>query len=218
MTDKRVIEATIFASATPVDERDLAPLLSEGADLAAILDALQADYADRGVNLVRRDGKWAFRTALDLAGRLAVEKVEVRKLSRAAVEVLAIIAYYQPVTRAEIEDIRGVGLSKGSLDVLFQAGWIKPRGRRRTAGRPVQWGTAEGFLDHFGLQSLDDLPDLKELKAAGLLDMRIDAGSYANRAALGEVSVDMDDGPVSDSDLGNDEPDLFDLPDDAGII
>ena len=188
----RLLEAILFATANPLDERELTARLPEHSDLPALLTQLQAQYAGRGVNLVERQGKWAFRTAPDLAEHMTVERIELRKLSRAAVEVLAIIAYSQPVTRAEIEDVRGVQLSKGTLDTLFEAGWIRPRGRRRTPGRPMQWGTSESFLDHFGLQGLEDLPDLKELKASGFLEIRADASAYANRAEEGEPLVDLD--------------------------
>ncbi len=198
--DLRLIEAILFAAPQPVDERELALRLPEGADIVQVLDDLQGHYANRGITLVRREGKWAFRTALDLADRMNVERIDLRKLSRAALEVLAIIAYGQPITRAEIEELRGVQLSKGTLDTLFEAGWIRPRGRRRTPGRPMQWGTTESFLDHFGLQGLEDLPDLKELKASGFLDLRTDAGAYANRAEEGEPLVDMDLGLDEDQE------------------
>jgi segregation and condensation protein B len=203
----RMVEAMLFASPEPMDEQSLASRLPEGADIAQILAGLQADYASRGVNLVRRGQKWAFRTADDLAGALAVEQVQNRRLSRAAIEVLAIIAYNQPITRAEIEEVRGVALSKGTLDLLFEAGWIRPRGRRRTPGKPLQWGTSDSFLDHFGLESLEDLPSLKELKAAGLLDARPAADAYGNRAVDGIVPVDVDeeDEPQPEFDLDDDE-------------
>ena len=203
----RMVEAMLFASPEPMDEASLASRLPEGADIAAILAGLQADYASRGVNLVRRGQKWAFRTADDLAGALAVEQVQNRRLSRAAIEVLAIIAYNQPITRAGIEEVRGVALSKGTLDLLFEAGWIRPRGRRRTPGKPLQWGTSDSFLDHFGLESLEDLPSLKELKAAGLLDARPAADAYGNRAVDGIVPVDVDeeDEPQPEFDLDDDE-------------
>lgn len=190
----RLIEAILFASAEPLDERTLAERLPEGVDVGELLAELQAQYAPRGVNLVRREGKWAFRTATDLAGQLVIEQTQTRRLSRAAIEVLAIIAYNQPITRAEIEEVRGVALSKGTLDLLFEAGWIRPKGRRRTPGRPLQWATTDAFLDHFGLESLEDLPNLKELKAAGLLDTRPAADAYGNRAVEGDAPVDtLDD-------------------------
>ncbi|HIJ37763.1 MAG TPA: SMC-Scp complex subunit ScpB [Rhodospirillaceae bacterium] len=178
----RLLEAMLFASAEPLDEQRLADRLPEGADLDSLLSSLTRDYQERGINLVRRNGRWAFRTAPDLASLLAIEVEVERKLSRAAIETLAIIAYHQPVSRAEIEEIRGVALSKGTLDALFEAGWVRPRGRRRTPGKPMTWGTTESFLDHFGLTALDDLPNLQELKAAGLLDARPVMASYGNRA------------------------------------
>ena len=166
----RLLEALIFASATMLDDDALAERLPEGADVAALLADLAGMYANRGVNLVKLAGGWTFRTAPDLKDRLRIETQVSRKLSRAAVETLAIIAYHQPVTRAEIEAIRGVGLSKGTLDLLFEQGWIQPMGRRRAPGKPVTWGSTPFFLEHFGLAALEDLPGFDELKAAGLLD------------------------------------------------
>jgi len=178
----RLIEAVIFASGEPVSERALAAHLPEGASLSALLSELEGLYAGRGISLVRRGQGWAFRTAADLAGRLRIERAQERRLSRATIETLAIIAYHQPVTRAEIEEVRGVALSKGTLDILFSAGWIRPRGRRATPGRPLTWGTTDGFLDHFSLESISDLPGVKDLEAAGLLDPNSAAGAYGNRA------------------------------------
>jgi segregation and condensation protein B len=168
----RMLEAVLFASADPLSEKELAQRLPEDAAISTLLAALKAYYADRGVNLVVAGKTWAFRTAPDLAAVLSRDKLTERKLSRAALETLAIIAYHQPVTRAEIEEIRGVQLSKGTLDVLFDQGWIRPKGRRQTPGRPVTWGTTDTFLDHFGLESLGELPGVDELKMAGLLDAR----------------------------------------------
>jgi segregation and condensation protein B len=165
----RLLEAMLFASAEPLDEKSLAARLPHGVDLRAALARLQEEYATRGVNLVRINGKWTFRTANDLSWLLSKETVETRKLSRAAIETLAIIAYHQPVTRAEIEDIRGVTTSKGSVDVLLETGWIRPRGRRKSPGRPVTYGTSAEFLSHFGLDAVGDLPGLDELKGSGLL-------------------------------------------------
>lgn len=167
---KRRVEALLFASDAPMGPADLAPHLPEGCDLAALIDALAADYRNRGVELVRVAGRWQFRTAPDLAFLMRREVEEPRRLSRAAVETLAIVAYHQPVSRAEIEEIRGVAVSKGTLDVLLEVGWIKPRGRRQSPGRPTVYGTTETFLVHFGLDGLDALPGLKELQASGLLD------------------------------------------------
>lgn len=172
----RLLEAMLFASAEPLDEKSLAARLPQGVDVHAALLCLQEEYAARGVNLVRVGGKWSFRTASDLSWLLSKETVEARKLSRAAIETLAIIAYHQPVTRAEIEEIRGVTTSKGSVDVLLETGWIRPRGRRKAPGRPVTYGTSEAFLSHFGLDAVADLPGLEELKGSGLLDGRLPPG------------------------------------------
>jgi len=168
----RLLEALIFAGAQALGEKELAERLPNDADVKRLLADLAELYAARGVNLVQVAGGYAFRTAPDLSEKLKIEKPVTRKLSRASVETLAIIAYHQPVTRAEIEQVRGVGLSKGTLDLLFEQNWIKPMGRRRAPGKPVTWGTTDFFLEHFGLPSLDDLPGHEELKAAGLLDAR----------------------------------------------
>jgi len=175
----RMLEALLFASDEPLAEDLLAERLPDGADVAGLLATLEADYRDRGVNLVRVTGKWMFRTAPDLSFLLRVEVRDQRRLSRAGIETLAIIAYHQPVTRAEIEEIRGVGLSKGTLDVLLETGWVRPMGRRRTPGRPVTYGTTDAFLTHFGLDSLDALPGFDELKAAGLLDAETPVDFFA---------------------------------------
>ncbi|QAU46911.1 SMC-Scp complex subunit ScpB [Bradyrhizobium guangzhouense] len=172
----RLLEALLFASSEPLDTATLAKRMPEGVDVKAALEQLQADYASRGVNLVRVANKWTFRTAGDLAWLMTRESTETKRLSRAAIEVLAIIAYHQPVTRAEIEEIRGVVTSKGTLDVLLETGWIKPRGRRKTPGRPLTFGTTEDFLSQFTLEQLGDLPGLEELKGTGLLDSRLPTG------------------------------------------
>lgn len=178
----RLLEAMLFAAAEPVSVTALAGRMPEATDVPALLDELAALYANRGVNLVQRDGRWAFRTAVDLAPRMQIETQVPRKLSRAAVETLAIIAYHQPVTRGEIEEIRGVALSRGTLDALLEAGWIRPKGRRRTPGRPVTWVTTDAFLDHFGLESRDALPGIEELKAAGLLETGTAVSTLGMRA------------------------------------
>lgn len=165
----RILEALLFASAVPLDERALANRLPFGMDVRALLGELQTFYALRGVNLVRVGEGWAFRTAADLTWLMAREAIEPRRLSRPALETLAIIAYHQPVTRAEVEEIRGVAVARGTLDVLLETGWVRMRGRRRTPGRPVTYGTTPAFLDAFGLAGLSDLPGLDDLKAAGLL-------------------------------------------------
>jgi segregation and condensation protein B len=168
----RLVEALIFAAGEPLGEDVLGERLGDPAALGEILRELCELYAGRGVNLVRLAGGWTFRTAPDLAAALRVERAVPRKLSRAAVETLAVIAYHQPVTRAEIEEIRGVALGKGTLDLLLEAGWVRPRGRRDSPGRPLLWVTTEGFLAHFGLDSLNELPGVDELRAAGLLDLQ----------------------------------------------
>ena len=166
----RMVEALLFASSEPLDEKALSSSLPDGVNLKELLSELEGLYEGRGVTLVNVGGKWQFRTAPDLAFLLRREKPEQRRLSRAAIETLAIIAYHQPVTRAEIEDIRGVALSKGTLDALMEVGWIKIRGRKRTPGRPVTYGTTDSFLVHFGLESVNHLPGVDELKAAGFLE------------------------------------------------
>lgn len=166
----RALEAVLFAARAPLSETALAERLPPAADVAGLLAALAGRYRGRGVELAHVAGGWAFRTAPDLAHLLKREAEVQRRLSRAALETLAIVAYRQPATRAEIESVRGVAASRGTLDILFEQGWIEPRGRRRAPGRPVTWATTPAFLDHFGLSSLDDLPDLEELRAAGLLD------------------------------------------------
>jgi len=167
----RLVEALLFAAPEPLSEEELALRLGDEADVAALLRELGASYAERGVNVVRLAGGWTFRTAPDLAPNLRSERSVSRKLSRAAVETLAIIAYHQPVTRAEIEAIRGVALARGTLDRLLEAGWVRPKGRRDSPGRPLTWATTPAFLAHFGLDSLTELPGIDELRAAGLLDI-----------------------------------------------
>ncbi len=193
----RVVEALLFASADPVDEASIAARLPEDTDVRTLLAELAQHYENRGVNLVCVAKKWTFRTAPDVAPRLNLEREAERKLSRAGVETLAIIAYHQPVSRAEIEEIRGVAVNKGTLDVLLETGWIKPGRRRDTPGRPLTWLTTDEFLSHFGLASLKDLPGQKELAAAGLLDTRPAVSVYSSRAndsALPESIEEADSG------------------------
>jgi segregation and condensation protein B len=167
----RLVEALLFAAPEPLSEDELTRRLGEETDVAGLLRDLDESYAERGVNLVRLAGGWTFRTAPDLAPNLRSERAVSRRLSRAAVETLAIIAYHQPVTRAEIEAIRGVALARGTLDRLLEAGWVRPKGRREAPGRPLTWATTPAFLAHFGLDSLNELPGVDELRAAGLLDI-----------------------------------------------
>jgi segregation and condensation protein B len=198
-----MLEALLFAAAEPLSEAALAERLPKGADVLPLLEQLAARYEKRGVNLVRVAGKWSFRTAPDLAFLLRREVAETRKLSRAAIETLAIIAYHQPVTRAEIEQIRGVTVSKGTVDVLLEVGWIKPRGRRRVPGRPLTFGTTDLFLTQFGLDTLTDLPGLDELKTAGFLDLsNVAALSVPQPHDMAEGELDAEEDPLDDEDFG----------------
>ena len=189
----RLLEAVLFAAPEPLSEKALAERLPEGIDVAALLAELETRYAERGVNLVQRGKTWAFRTAPDLAEQLIAYRENVRRLGRAMIESLAIIAYHQPVTRAEVEEIRGVGFNRGTLDALFEAGWIRPMGRRQTPGRPTTWGTTDAFLDHFGLASLKELPGVEELKAAGLLDARPALAISRERDDAGQLPLGAGD-------------------------
>ena len=168
--DVRAVEATLFAAEGPMTAAEIAEYVGPDVDVPEVLAMLQEHYSGRGVELVERGKRWHFQTAPDLAHILRRERDEARKLSRAAVETLAIIAYHEPVSRAEIEAIRGVQISKGTLDVLMEAGWVRPAGRREVPGRPLTYATTAGFLAHFGLQTRRDLPGIDDLKAAGLLD------------------------------------------------
>jgi segregation and condensation protein B len=200
----RLLEALLFASAAPLDEASIAQRLPKGSDVAALIAELGEHYSGRGVNVVNVAGGWTLRTAPDLGPRLKLEQTVTRKLSRAAIETLAIIAYHQPVTRGEIEEIRGVVVSSGTLDVLMEAGWIAPKGRRETPGRPVTWVTTDEFLTHFGLADRRDLPGLEELKAAGLVGPRPDfvlSEQAVQSAAPTEENEDDDE---------DDEEPLFD--------
>jgi len=196
----RILEALLFAADAPLDEATLAARLPAGVDVPALLAQLQQDYAPRGVNLVRVGGKWSLRTASDLAWLLTRETVVTRKLSRAAIETLAIVAYHQPVTRAEIEDIRGVTTSKGTLDVLLETGWIRLRGRRKAPGRPVTYGTTEAFMSHFGLGALADLPGLDELKGAGLMEKSLPSG-FTVPIPSDDPALREDEEPLEPGDL-----------------
>ena len=197
----RMAEAIVFASAEPVSDRQLAARLPQGADVQAAMAELQQVYARRGVNLVRTGDAWAFRTAGDLAFLMSRDAVQQKKLSRAALEVLAIIAYHQPVTRAEIEDIRGVETSKGTLDTLLETEWVRMRGRRKTPGRPVTYGTTEKFLDHFNLEEIRDLPGIEELKGAGLLSSRMPANFSVPLPPADPDELTQDEDPLTDIDL-----------------
>jgi segregation and condensation protein B len=196
----RLLEAMLFASNEPLDEATLKKKLPDGIDIKVALEQLQADYAMRGINLVRVNGKWSFRTASDLSWLMTRESTETRRLSRAAIEMLAIIAYHQPVTRAEIEEIRGVVTSKGTLDVLLETGWIRPRGRRKTPGRPLTFGTTEQFLSQFNLEAVGDLPGLDELRGTGLLDTRL-PGGFSVPTPSDDPQLREDEDPLEPGDL-----------------
>ncbi len=196
----RILEALLFAAGEPLDEKALAKRLPAGSDVRALLTQLQKEYEPRGVNLMRIAGKWVMRTANDLAWLLTHESVVTRKLSRAAIETLAIVAYHQPVTRAEVEEIRGVSTSKGTLDVLLETGWIRLRGRRKAPGRPVTYGTNEAFLSHFGLEALTDLPGLDELKGAGLIEPALPSG-FSVPVPSDDPALRDDEEPLEAGDL-----------------
>lgn len=197
---ERIAEALVFASAGPVSEAYITERLPRGIDAHMVMQRLKTIYAGRGVNLLQVEDHWAFRTAADLSFVIRTDETEVRKLSRAALEVLSIIAYHQPVTRAEIEDIRGVQTSKGTLDVLMEAGWVRFRGRRRSPGRPVTFGTTRDFLDHFGLEELRDLPGMDELKGAGLLSGRIPS-NFQIPMPMNDDALAEDEDPLTQLDL-----------------
>jgi segregation and condensation protein B len=200
----RIVEALLFASTEPLGANDLASYLGESADAERLLEQLAERYAGRGVNLVRRGDKWAFRTADDLSFLLRRQTEDKRMLSRAALETLSIIAYHQPVTRAEIEEVRGVATGKGTVDLLLETGWVRMRGRRRTPGRPVTYGTTEAFLDHFALESLADLPGLEELKGSGLLSNRLPPSMQMPLPFDGPLREDED--PLDPGDFAEEEP------------
>lgn len=216
----RMLEALLFAASEPLDESRLALRLGLGDELPALLEELKGFYASRGINLVKVAGKWAFRTAADLAYLLEQHATEERRLSKAALETLAIIAYHQPVTRAEIEEVRGVSTSKGTLDVLLEVGWIRPRGRRRAPGKPVTYGTTDAFLVHFGLDSVKDLPGLAELKGSGLLDSNLPPDFKVPEpqdvAALLPDELPLDSGEDEENQPELDLPDAADEPDGRG--
>ena len=193
----RIAEALIFVSADPVEEKDIAKRMPDGVSALEALEALREQYAGRGVNLIRVNTRWTFRTAPDLSWLLSREVSEPKKLSRAAIETLSIIAYHQPVTRAEIEEIRGVAISKGTLDVLMETGWVRLRGRRKAPGRPITYGTTDTFLLHFSLETIGDLPGLDELKAAGMFDGRLPEGFGVPQPRDG-VELTEDEDPLED--------------------
>jgi segregation and condensation protein B len=215
LTNVRIVEALLFAASEPLDEATLAESLPKGTDVGAVVSELKEQYAGRGITVVKTAGKWTFRTADDLSWLLEKHAYEERRLSKAALETLAIIAYHQPVTRAEIEEIRGVSTSAGTLDILLESAWVRPRGRRRAPGKPITYGTTEAFLAHFGLDSVKDLPGLADLKAQGLLDSTLPPGfsvpSPTDVAALMPDELPLDSADEEDEAIVQAEMEL-DLP------
>ena len=196
---ERSIEAMLFAAAEPLSAAELAARLPEGVDVGKAIADLRGRYAGRGVELECVADRWRFRTAPDLAFLMTEARDETRKLSRAAMETLAVIAYHQPVTRSEVESVRGVGLSRGTLDLLLEVGWVKMRGRRRSPGRPITFGTTDAFLEHFGLAGLSDLPGAGDMRAAGLLSLDLPPGFATPDPALATQSADED--PLDPAEL-----------------
>ena len=176
--EKNLIEAILFSASEPLDVDTIKSKVKSGTDVLKILYELQKDYEDRGIRLINLADKWSFRTSDDLSGKLKKEIIVQKKLSKAAIETLAIIAYHQPVTRSEIEEIRGVSFSTGTLEILFELGWVKPNGRKEIPGKPLLYVTTDKFLNHFNINSLDDLPNSDELLAAGLIDSRVDSSIF----------------------------------------
>lgn len=211
----RLLEAMLFASAEPLSPAAMHERLPEGTDLGALIEELKAQYTNRGVELIEVGGSWALRTAADVGNALTIEKDVERKLSRAALETLAIVAYHQPITRAEIENIRGVATHKGTLDALMEMGWVKPGRRRETPGRPLTWVTTTAFLDHFGLESVTDLPGLDDLKASGLLDRRPAIDTVPDTRDLFDDG-DRDAGEILSGAPDSDEDEFADYEEDLG--
>ena len=201
LKDKKIIEAFLFAADEPLDLETLESKVEKNSEVLKILEELQVEYKDRGINLIKLANKWSFRTSIDLADQLREEVTSQKKLSKAAIETLAIIAYHQPVTRSEIEEIRGVSFSTGTMEVLFELGWVKPAGRKDIPGKPLAYGTSENFLSHFNLNSLEDLPNSEELMAAGLIDSRVDSSIFGtNKFAKEEENENLKENIFSNID------------------
>ena len=188
----RIIEALIFGSTEPISEKDMLEKISSEINLNDLLNDLKDFYKERGINLVKTGMTWSFRTAPDLYENLIILKKQKRKISKAGMEVLSIVAYHQPITRAEIENIRGVQMGKGTIDILVEIGWIKPKGRRNTPGRPVMWVTTEKFLEHFSIEHIDNLPGLEELKASGFLDKRAAISTISDLSKIENENIEID--------------------------
>ena len=190
--DLKLLEAILFASSEPVEERDMKEKIDKGENLKNLLNELQKFYASRGINLIKTGDKWSFRTSPDLSSELTIFKTQKRKLSRAALETLSIVAYQQPITRSEIENIRGVQMGRGSIDHLMEIGWIKPSGRKNIPGKPTLWSTTDLFIEHFGLNDLSDLPSKNELKASGFLDKRAAIATISDLAKNDDSIENLD--------------------------
>ena len=200
--EHRMIEALIFGSSEPVLEKDMLEKISKNTNLNTLLNDLKNFYENRGINLLKTGNSWSFRTASDLYDKLTILKSQKRKLSKAAIEVLSIIAYHQPITRAEIENIRGVQMGRGSIDMLIEIGWIKPKGRKNSPGRPVMWATTDNFLQHFSLENIKHLPGIDELKVSGFLD---------KRSAISKITDIVDNNlNLNDEALDNDKDNSID--------
>ena len=202
--DLKLLEAILFASSEPVEERDLKEKIDKGENLKNLLNELQKFYASRGINLIKTGDKWSFRTTPDLSNELTIFKTQKRKLSRAALETLSIVAYQQPITRSEIENIRGVQMGRGSIDHLMEIGWIKPSGRKNIPGKPTLWSTTDLFIEHFGLNDLSDLPSKNELKASGFLDKRAAIATISD-LAKNDDSIENSDNLEIDEDNNLDD-------------
>ena len=202
--DLKLLEAILFVSSEPVEERDLKEKIDKGENLKNLLNELQKFYASRGINLIKTGDKWSFRTSPDLSSELTIFKTQKRKLSRAALETLSIVAYQQPITRSEIENIRGVQMGRGSIDHLMEIGWIKPSGRKNIPGKPTLWSTTDLFIEHFGLNDLSDLPSKNELKASGFLDKRAAIATISD-LAKNDDSIENSDNLEIDEDNNLDD-------------
>ena len=198
--DLKLLEAILFASSEPVEERDLKEKIDKGENLKNLLNELQKFYASRGINLIKTGDKWSFRTSPDLSNELTIFKTQKRKLSRAALETLSIVAYQQPITRSEIENIRGVQMGRGSIDHLMEIGWIKPSGRKNIPGKPTLWSTTDLFIEHFGLNDLSDLPSKNELKASGFLDKRAAIATISDLAKNEDSIENLDNLEIDEDD------------------
>ena len=203
--DIKILEAILFASGEPINEDDLLDKISDKKNINIYLEEIKNFYKDRGINLVKTGKKWSFRTSSEISDELTIFKTQKRKLSRAALETLSIIAYQQPITRSEIENIRGVQMGRGSIDHLMEIGWVKPSGRKNIPGKPTLWSTTDLFVEHFGLNSLSDLPNKDELKASGFLDKRAAIATISDLAKSDDLINENNESESSDEDNNIDD-------------